>query len=330
MLPGAGEGCVLSGKNYTLQAGQILFKEGEKSNGMFLVRRGELQVFVTQGTKEVKLAVVGAGGMIGEMALFDQKPRSASVRANGETEVSHITNEDFGNLMKQIPKWFVGLMTTLSGRLRTTNDRLQKIEAKASKAYQGTLRSLHVIELIWHVHGEKDGKATNLVKGVAADAFRQILPDDCEMFDELINSLIEAKFISSFKSGRGITLQTYSRGSLSRFADYLGKFVLSHPGVPCLSVEAINILKTIDGELQKSPYDSIQMGFKDLVHAGLAAKYDISTWAAELAVFKDLADSIQLVKGSDGKPAIKVHKEGLKKTLEYHQVIRALAEKKFN
>ena len=51
---------------------------------MFLVRKGELQVFVTQGSKEVNLAVVGAGGMIGEMALFDQKPRSASVRAKEE------------------------------------------------------------------------------------------------------------------------------------------------------------------------------------------------------------------------------------------------------
>lgn len=324
------ERCYLSGKNYTLQPGQILFKEGEKSNGMFLVRRGELQVFVTQGTKEVKLAVVGAGGMIGEMALFDQKPRSASVRANGETEVSHITNDDFGNLMKQIPKWFVGLMTTLSGRLRTTNDRLQKIESKTTKAYQCTLRSLHVIELIWHVHGEKDGKATNLVKGVAADSFRKILPDDSEMFDELIIALIEAKFISSFKSGRGITLQTYNRGGLSRFADYLSKFVLSHPGVPCLSIDAINILKTLDSELQKSPYDSLQLGFKDLAQAGLAAKFGIATWAAELAQFKDLSDSIQLVKGSDGKPAIKVMKDGLKKTLEYHQVIRAFAEKKFN
>jgi len=319
----------VSGKSYTLKPGQMLFKEGEKSNGMFLVRKGELQVFVTQGTKEVNLAVVGAGGMIGEMALFDLKPRSASVRAKEESEVSHITNDDFVNLMKQIPKWFVGLMTTLSGRLRTTNDRLQKVEAKSNRPYQGLLRTLHVLDLIWSVYGEKEGKSTSLVKAVAMDAIRQILPDDYGIFEEVLLTLEESQMITSTKTGRGITLQTQSKGSLSRFAEYLAKFVETHPGVPCLSDDAINILRTIDGHLKQSPYESLQMGFKDLVQAGLDAQHDITQWAATLAVFKDFGDSIQLVKGSDGKPALKVHKDSINKVLEYHQVIRRLALKKF-
>lgn len=319
----------MSGKNYTLKPGQILFKEGEKSNGMFLVRKGELQVFVTQGTKEVNLAVVGEGRMIGEMALFDQKPRSASVRAKEESEVSHITNDDFVNLMKQIPKWFVVLMTTLSGRLRNTNDRLQKIEAKSSRPYQGLLRALHVLELIWSVYGEKEGKSYSLVKAVAMDAIRQILPDDYGIFEEVLLTLEESQMITSTKTGRGITLQTQNKGSLSRFAEYLAKFVETHPGVDCLSDDAINILRTIDGHLKQSPYESLQMGFKDLVQAGMDAHHDITQWAAALAVFKDFGDSIQLVKGSDGKPALKVHKDSINKVLEYHQVIRRLALKKF-
>ena len=319
----------MSGKNYTLKPGQILFKEGEKSNGMFLVRKGQLQVFVTQGSKEVNLAVVGAGGMIGEMALFDQKPRSASVRAKEESEVSHITNDDFVNLMKQIPKWFVGLMTTLSGRLRSTNDRLQKVEAKSSRPYQGLLRTLHVLDLIWSVYGEKEGKSTSLVKAVAMDAIRQILPDDYGIFEEVLLTLEESQMITSTKTGRGITLQAQSKGGLSRFAEYLSQFVETHPGVHCLSDDAINILHTIDGHLKQSPYESLQMGFKDLVQAGMDAQHDISQWAATLAVFKDFGDSIQLVKGSDGKPALKVHKDSINKVLEYHQVIRRLALKNF-
>jgi CRP-like cAMP-binding protein len=319
----------LSGKNYTLKPGQILFKEGEKSNGMFLVRKGELQVFVTQGSKEVNLAVVGAGGMIGEMALFDQKPRSASVRAKEECEVSHITNDDFVNLMKQIPKWFVGLMTTLSGRLRTTNDRLQKVEAKSTRPYQGILRILHVLDLVWSVHGEKEGKGSSLGKGIAMDAIRQILPDDYGVFEEVLLTLEESQLITSSKTGRGIALQTQNKGALSRFAEYLAKFVDTHPGVHCLSDDAINILLTIDAHVKKSPYETLQMGFKDLVQAGMDAQYDISQWAAALVLFKDFGDSIQLVKGSDGKPALKVQKDSINKVLEYHQVIRRFAQKKF-
>jgi len=318
----------VSGKNYTLKQGQLLFQEGEKSNGMFLVRKGKLQVFVIKGSKEVNLAVIGEGGMIGEMALFDQKPRSASVRAQEDSEVSHITNDDFENLLKQIPKWLVALMTTLSGRLRSTNERLQNIEEKTARPYQGLLRILHVLELIWSLNGEKDGKASNLEKGLAMDAIRQILPQDYGMFEDVLLTLEESQMISSSKTGRGITLQTQARGGLSRFAEYLAKFVDTHPGVNCLSDDAINILHTLDVHLKKSPYETMQMGFKDLAQAGMDAQYDITHWAAALAVFKDFGDSIQLVKGSDGKPALKAHKDSINMVLEYHQVIRRLAHKK--
>ena len=119
----------MAGTNKSLKAGAVVFKAGDSADGMYLVRKGELVVYFEQGGKEVILARIPEGGMVGEMALFDRMPRSASVKASMDAEITHISLDDFGKLMRQIPKWFVGLMSALSGRLRVTNDRLKVIEA---------------------------------------------------------------------------------------------------------------------------------------------------------------------------------------------------------
>ncbi|RYZ85460.1 MAG: cyclic nucleotide-binding domain-containing protein, partial [Proteobacteria bacterium] len=117
----------VSGKNKILKKGELLFKAGDSSDGMYVLRKGQIQIFLDKGGNDIVLASVAAGGMIGEMSLFDKKPRSASARAMEETEVTQISNDDFNKIISQIPKWLVSLMATLSSRLRDTNERLQDL-----------------------------------------------------------------------------------------------------------------------------------------------------------------------------------------------------------
>ena len=84
----------MAGNVKSIKAGAVLFRAGDPADGMYLVRKGELMVYLEQNGTEVKLANVGAGNMIGEMAFFDKKPRSASVKANEDTEITIITNAD--------------------------------------------------------------------------------------------------------------------------------------------------------------------------------------------------------------------------------------------
>ncbi len=81
----------MAGTNKVLKEGQVLFKAGDKPDGMYLIRKGELRVYLEQDGKEVSLASIGEAGMIGEMGLFDAQPRSASVKATKETVVKHIS-----------------------------------------------------------------------------------------------------------------------------------------------------------------------------------------------------------------------------------------------
>jgi CRP/FNR family cyclic AMP-dependent transcriptional regulator len=70
-----------------LKQGELLFKEGDPSDSMYVVKKGRVSVFKLKGTQEVELAEVGPGQMIGEMAFFDRKPRSASIKATSDTEI---------------------------------------------------------------------------------------------------------------------------------------------------------------------------------------------------------------------------------------------------
>ena len=63
------------------KAGEVLFSEGDRSDGLYLIRKGSVMVSRTIGGREVVLSYVSAGNYVGEMALMLDAPRSATVRA---------------------------------------------------------------------------------------------------------------------------------------------------------------------------------------------------------------------------------------------------------
>jgi Fe-S-cluster-containing hydrogenase component 2 len=67
-------------------AGDTIFNEGDKADGLYMIRRGSVTVSRMVAGKEVVLAYVSAGNYFGEMALVSNQPRSATVRAASSTE----------------------------------------------------------------------------------------------------------------------------------------------------------------------------------------------------------------------------------------------------
>ena len=76
------EGAVI--KRYATN--DTLFNEGDKADGLYLIRRGSVTVSRAIGTKEIVLSYVAAGNYVGEMALMSDAPRSATIRAAAPTE----------------------------------------------------------------------------------------------------------------------------------------------------------------------------------------------------------------------------------------------------
>jgi CRP/FNR family cyclic AMP-dependent transcriptional regulator len=105
-------------------ANAVLMKEGEPGAGLFILVEGK--VSVTQGQPPQEIATLGAGEVIGEMALLDDLPRSATVTALEPSRCLLIPVWDFRATLRESPDIAIKLLAQLSRRLRKTEQQLHK------------------------------------------------------------------------------------------------------------------------------------------------------------------------------------------------------------
>lgn len=108
-----------------LNLGDTLFKEGDVADALFLIVRGRVRV--ERGGREV--AVLGAGEALGEMAVLDRVPRSATATALEETEVLCIASDEFYESLHEQSEIAEGVIRIMCQRLRAANDRLATNDA---------------------------------------------------------------------------------------------------------------------------------------------------------------------------------------------------------
>lgn len=107
-----------------LKTNEILFNEGDLPDNMYIVRKGQFSIFNSKNGVENQLAVVGAGELIGELALFDKKHRSASAKALCESSVVILPYAQLERQMDGLPDWVKITMRTLSEKLRVANQKI--------------------------------------------------------------------------------------------------------------------------------------------------------------------------------------------------------------
>ncbi len=95
-------------------AGQVIFREGEPGDVMYAVLEGEVEI-VVQGQV---IDTTGPGGIVGEMALIDAGPRSATVRAKTVCKLVPVSQRRFTFLVQQTPFFALQVMRVMSERLR--------------------------------------------------------------------------------------------------------------------------------------------------------------------------------------------------------------------
>ena len=112
--------------------GQVIFKQGSAAESMCLVLSGELEVMkAAKDGSQVKIAIVGDGQSVGEMALVDGMVRSATVKAALLTTIVVLKRSEFDEIMQQYPriaaKLMKGIARHISINLRKTSDQLMTL-----------------------------------------------------------------------------------------------------------------------------------------------------------------------------------------------------------
>jgi signal transduction histidine kinase len=106
------------------KTGEVVFLEGEEGDTMYLIRAGQVAIFKGSFDAPVILAYKGAGEIIGEMAIIERQPRSASVVALDELSLLGLNRANFEKLLKDTPSVGLGIMEMLSARLRQSSQAL--------------------------------------------------------------------------------------------------------------------------------------------------------------------------------------------------------------
>jgi CRP-like cAMP-binding protein len=109
----------------TYPPGTVIFKENDPSNEVYLVRSGRVEVSMLVDGKPLVLNQLGPGEVFGELGLFDEKPRSATITTLDTVELDILTREEAGILLTEKAPELIPFLQALFERLRSLSNRLR-------------------------------------------------------------------------------------------------------------------------------------------------------------------------------------------------------------
>ena len=114
------------GKDY--KAGEVVVKQGDAGNCMFVVQTGEVEAIAESDGRELRLRAMGPNEFFGEMALFEKEVRSCTIRATQPSRILTIDKKNFLGGVHEDPSLSFRIMRMMSHRIRDLTDRLAKYE----------------------------------------------------------------------------------------------------------------------------------------------------------------------------------------------------------
>jgi CRP-like cAMP-binding protein len=113
--------------------GSVVFHEGDPGRTLLMITKGKASAYVQlAGGGRIRLATFGPGTIFGELALLDERPRSATIMADDYLVCYSLSKDDFAALADEAPAVAIKLLASLgrelSGRLRVANRTIQELE----------------------------------------------------------------------------------------------------------------------------------------------------------------------------------------------------------
>jgi CRP-like cAMP-binding protein len=115
------------GKTY--QDGEIIIRQGDDGDCMYVIQEGEVEVLRESGDREIRLAVLKAGDFFGEMAIFEREVRAATVRAVGQVRALTVDKKGFLRRIHEDPYLAFRLVQMMSKRIRDLNAEVARLRS---------------------------------------------------------------------------------------------------------------------------------------------------------------------------------------------------------
>ncbi len=108
--------------------GEAICHQGEVGNRMYVIQSGCVEVLREENGTEVLVAELGGGDVFGEMAIFDRKPRSATVRSKGTARVLTLDKRAFLRGVHEDPSLAFRVLQEMSQRIRSLDEEVSRLK----------------------------------------------------------------------------------------------------------------------------------------------------------------------------------------------------------
>jgi CRP-like cAMP-binding protein len=115
--------------------GEVVVRQGDVGDCMFVVQDGEVEIVVEEHGTEVVLRSAGRNEILGEMAIFEHRPRSATIRARGRARILTLDKRNFLRRINEDPSLAFRMIETMSHRVRDLSHEV--VELQSALAHRG-------------------------------------------------------------------------------------------------------------------------------------------------------------------------------------------------
>ena len=119
------------GKTY--QDGELIVRQGERGDCMYVVQDGVVEVMVDSGDQQVQLRTLGKDEFFGEMAIFEHEIRTATVRARGPARILSVDHKNLLQRIHEDPSLAYRLMKVMSNRIDDLSEEIARLEHQLSE-----------------------------------------------------------------------------------------------------------------------------------------------------------------------------------------------------
>jgi CRP/FNR family cyclic AMP-dependent transcriptional regulator len=144
---------VVSRNEKTFHRGSLMFIEGETSTEMYIIKNGRIRILKQEGESTIELAVLGPGSVLGELALLDHQPRTATAQVVEDVTAAVVDDDLFTRTLASIPPWLKDIIMEVVKRLRVTMKKTS--DDVVQKSIAGVIRVITLQNVNEGV--EKDG-----------------------------------------------------------------------------------------------------------------------------------------------------------------------------
>lgn len=233
--------------------GTYLFREGDHPDAMYIIKSGSFAITKTKGNTEIVLAEINAGAMVGEMALFDNKPRSANVKATKESEVVALPYDSLTKQMESLPVWVRAIMKTLNENMREANKKIKLLENTNPDEERFpphiVNKYISILNLVSHKYGKAEGEGGLLITSVLLRNYTiQIFQEATNKMQSVVNALTDLGYLTQEERGDGTQKIVNLRPQeLFSFVDWYNEWLFKQEKdrLPQLSDKEVEILNGI-------------------------------------------------------------------------------------